>query len=68
MPYIVTDECVLCGACVVGCPSGAVEEAETKCQINVELCIECGTCEQNCPSGAIIFVEQEEPVSSRTAS
>jgi ferredoxin len=68
MPYIVTDECVLCGACVVGCPSGAVEEGETKCQINVDLCIECGTCEQNCPSAAIIFVEQEEPVSSRTAS
>jgi ferredoxin len=68
MPYIVTDECILCGACVVGCPSGAVEEGETKCQINAELCIECGTCEANCPSGAIIFVEQEEPVSSQTAS
>jgi len=46
---------------VVGCPSGAIEEGETKCLIQVELCIECGTCEQNCPSGAIIFVEQEEP-------
>jgi ferredoxin len=68
MPYIVTDECILCGACVVGCPGGAVEESETKCQINVDLCIECGTCEQNCPSGAILFVEQEEPVSSQTAS
>ena len=68
MPYIVTDECILCGACVVGCPGDAIEEGETKCQINVELCIECGTCEQNCPSGAIIFVEQEESVLSQTAS
>ena len=25
MPYLVTDECMLCGACVVGCPSGAIE-------------------------------------------
>jgi ferredoxin len=60
MPYLVTDECILCGACVVGCPSGAIEEGETKSYILVDLCIECGTCEQNCPSGAIIWVEPEE--------
>ena len=60
MPYLVTDECILCGACVVGCPSGAIQEGETKSVIAVELCIECGTCEQNCPSGAIIFVVLEE--------
>jgi Fe-S-cluster-containing hydrogenase component 2 len=45
---------------VVGCPSDAIEEGETKCRIIIDLCIECGTCEQNCPSGAIIWVEQEE--------
>jgi ferredoxin len=61
MPYIITDECIQCGACVVGCPSGAIEEGETKSLILVELCIECGTCEQNCPTGAVIFVELEEP-------
>lgn len=60
MPYLVTDECILCGACVAGCPSGAIVEDETKSRILVELCIECGTCEQNCPSGAIIWVELEE--------
>lgn len=61
MPYLITAECILCGACVAGCPSDAIEEEETRCRILVELCIECGTCEQNCPSGAIIFVEPEEP-------
>jgi ferredoxin len=61
MPYLVTDECILCGACVVGCPSGAIEEGETQCHITVELCIECGTCEMNCPSGAIIWVDSKEP-------
>ena len=62
MPYVSTDECIQCGACVAGCPSGAIEEGELKSVILVELCIECGTCEQNCPTGAVIFVELEEPV------
>lgn len=60
MPYVVTDECILCGACVAGCPSDAIEERETKTYILVDLCIECGTCEQNCPSGAIIWVDLDE--------
>ena len=60
MPYYVTDECILCGACVVGCPSDAIEEGDTKCHISIELCIECGTCERNCPSGAIVFLDLDE--------
>ena len=60
MPYVVTDECILCGACVVGCPSDAIVEGESKSYILVDLCIECGTCEQNCPSGAIIFLDPDE--------
>jgi len=60
MPYVVTDECILCGACVAGCPSDAIEERETKTYILVDLCIECGTCEQNCPSGAIVWVDLDE--------
>lgn len=61
MPYAVTEECILCGACVAGCPSDAIEEGEIHCHIDIDLCIECGTCEQNCPTGAIIYVEVEEP-------
>jgi ferredoxin len=60
MPYLVTDDCILCGVCVAGCPVDAIEEGETKAEIDVELCIECGTCEANCMSEAIIFVELEE--------
>jgi ferredoxin len=60
MPYFVTDECILCGACVVGCPSDAIQEGESKNYILVDLCIECGTCEMNCPSGAIIFLDPDE--------
>ena len=60
MPYLITDECILCGACEAGCPSDAIEEGETKYRIIIDLCIECGTCEQNCPSGAIVFLDQDE--------
>ena len=60
MPYIITDDCILCGACVIACPSEAIEEGETQSRIDVTICIECGTCEQVCPSGAVVFVEEEE--------
>lgn len=60
MPYVVTSECILCGACVSGCDIDAITEGDTQCAINVDLCIECGTCAANCPSSAIIF-EEESP-------
>jgi ferredoxin len=60
MPYVVTDQCILCGACEVGCESNAITEDETQARIDVNLCVECGTCERNCPSEAIIFVEESE--------
>jgi ferredoxin len=60
MPYVIGDECILCGACIAGCPADAIEEGETQCHINVDLCIECGTCEANCPSGAVSYVEEVE--------
>jgi ferredoxin len=60
MPYVITDECILCGACVVGCESNAITEGETQSHIDINLCIECGTCERNCPSDAIIFLDEAE--------
>lgn len=64
MPYIVTDACEQCGACVTGCESEAIEERETQSFINVDLCVECGTCERNCPFDAIVFVEGTETTGS----
>ena len=60
MPYIVTDKCILCGACVVGCESSAITEGDSQADIDINICIECGTCERNCPSEAIIFVDEAE--------
>jgi ferredoxin len=58
MPYIVTDECILCGACIAGCEVEAISEGETQAHIDINICIECGTCERNCPSSAIIYVDE----------
>jgi ferredoxin len=60
MPYVVTDACILCGACVAGCESDAITEGETQSHIDVSLCVECGTCERNCPTDAISYVSDEE--------
>ncbi len=60
MPYVVTSECILCGACEAGCESSAITEGETRAIIDIEICVECGVCEMNCPSEAIIFVDEEE--------
>lgn len=67
MPYVVTDKCISCGACVAGCESDAITEGDTQSHIDVTICIECGTCQMNCPSDAIIFVDEpiteNQPVS-----
>ena len=59
MPYVVTDDCILCGVCVIGCPTESINEGEIKCFIDISTCIECGTCAENCVSEAIIFIEEE---------
>jgi ferredoxin len=60
MPYFITDECMLCGACESGCEVSAIYETEEKNVIDQSICIECGTCEMNCPFDAIICVTEEE--------
>jgi ferredoxin len=60
MPYVVSDDCILCGACAAGCANEAIREGDTKAVIDLSLCVECGTCADNCPSGAITFVEEKD--------
>jgi ferredoxin len=67
MPYVVNDNCILCGACVSGCESNAITEGDTQSHIDVTICIECGTCKINCPSDAIDFIEDTD-VAVRPAS
>jgi ferredoxin len=62
MPYVVNENCILCGACVAGCETAAISEGDTQSHIDVTVCVECGNCKINCPVGAIDFLEDVEEV------
>jgi len=53
MGYIITDSCVMCGACAAQCPVEAIHEGEDKYEIDQDVCIGCGSCEATCPMSAI---------------
>lgn len=41
MAYMITDECILCGACEEECPNEAISEGEEVYVIDPEKCTEC---------------------------
>jgi NAD-dependent dihydropyrimidine dehydrogenase PreA subunit len=51
---VITDECILCGACEPECPVEAISEGDEKCVIDQDLCTECQACIDVCPTEAII--------------
>ena len=53
MAYVISDECVSCGACAENCPVNAISEGEGKYVIDADTCISCGACVYQCPFGAI---------------
>ena len=50
--YIISSECIECGACVSVCPVDAISAGEGQYVID-EKCIDCGSCAGTCPVGAI---------------
>ena len=52
MAYIISDECISCGACMGECPTSCISEGEGKYIINADECIECGACHDVCPVDA----------------
>lgn len=52
MAYIISDECISCGACEAECPVNAIASGDDKYTIDADTCIECGACEGVCPVGA----------------
>lgn len=54
MAYVITDDCISCGACADECAVGAISEGDGKYVIDPETCAECGACVDACATGAII--------------
>ena len=52
MAFVITDECIACGACESDCPVAAISEGDGKFVIDETLCTECGCCADTCPVGA----------------
>lgn len=54
MAYRITDDCMMCSACVDMCPVMAITEGDGKYVIDPEKCIECGACAGVCCMGAAV--------------
>ena len=54
MAYVISDECVACGACAAECPAEAISEGDEMYVIDADVCVDCGSCADNCPVEAIV--------------
>ena len=52
MAYVISDECINCGACIEDCPVEAITAGDEKPSIDPDTCIDCGACAENCPVDA----------------
>lgn len=52
MAYVISDECIACGACVSECPVECIKEKDGKVVIEKDDCVECGACAGVCPVDA----------------
>ncbi len=53
MAYIISDECIMCGACEEECPTGCISSGDSQYIIDKDACIDCGSCAEVCPVEAI---------------
>ncbi len=52
MAYVISEECMACGACISECPVEAISEGDIY-KIDAESCTSCGACAEVCPVEAI---------------
>ncbi len=49
MPYMITENCIMCGSCEPYCKNGAIVDGEDRYIIDQAKCDTCGTCMEYCP-------------------
>ena len=60
MAYIITEDCISCGACESDCPNSAITEGDTSFVIDSSKCTECvgahesSKCAEICPVNACV--------------
>lgn len=52
MAYVISEECLSCGACESECPVSAISSGDSTYVIDAEKCTECGACAGVCPVDA----------------
>lgn len=54
MAYVISDDCISCGACAGACPADAISQCAdgSKYEIDKDACVSCGACAGTCPVGA----------------
>ncbi|MEX0568681.1 MAG: 4Fe-4S dicluster domain-containing protein [Candidatus Njordarchaeota archaeon] len=53
--------CIGCGACIISCPTHALQMIEKRPDLIVEKCIRCGTCCSRCPIFSRILIYRFKP-------
>jgi ferredoxin len=52
MAYIISEDCISCGACAAQCPVSCISEGDEKYVIDESACVDCGSCADACPVSA----------------
>ena len=52
MAYVISDECISCGACEGECSVSCISEGDGKYVIDESVCVDCGACAAVCPVDA----------------
>jgi ferredoxin len=59
LAYEITDDCILCDACLPECPENAITAGDPKYIIDPDKCTDCGDCAEVCPTEACLPIEEE---------
>ena len=53
MTVTITPACTACGACLITCPTAAVQPSPLRPTVDTAVCTDCLECVEVCPAGAI---------------